>query len=283
MPGWFVEMASFSIGDIRFHYEVLGEGLPLIYSHGLSGSAERIREFVQDLPGVQSIIYDNRAHGRTAPLGQASDLTFDRMSLDMVALMDHLELHNAVIGGVSMGAGIALAFALRWPHRVRALILNRPAWLDSPSPDNLAFARIIADLIERYGKENAVAAFRTTAYYSALNGISPKTVESLIATMQEADPRMLVMQYRSVPTSAPVDSMERLRQVRVPSLVLGNHDDPIHPLRIAEALASHLPEATLRMISSRYVDAVRHLAEFRAEVVAFISNIARAQAHRESV
>jgi pimeloyl-ACP methyl ester carboxylesterase len=128
------------------YYEESGDGPPLIFSHGLGGSHDRARELVGTLPGVRTIIYDNRGHGRTGGAGA----TFDVMVGDREALMDHLGIDAAVVGGVSMGAGIAAAFALRAPKRVRALVLARPAWLDAPNPPNLEPARQLAQLRLRF-------------------------------------------------------------------------------------------------------------------------------------
>ena len=68
-----------------------------------------------DLPGVRVILYDNRGHGRTSGIGDASRLTFPLMAEDMAALLDHLAVPAAAVGGVSMGAGISMAFCLKYP------------------------------------------------------------------------------------------------------------------------------------------------------------------------
>src|SRR6266404_336054 len=49
---------------------------------------------------------------------------------DLIAFMDHLQLQMAVLGGISMGAAVALKAALRYPERCLALVLCRPAWLN---------------------------------------------------------------------------------------------------------------------------------------------------------
>lgn len=264
------DMAYFSSGGIRFYYEVLGEGAPLLYSHGLGGDARRIRDFVNQLPGIRAIIYDNRGHGRTAPLGDSSALTFQQMADDMADLLDHLSISDAWVGGASMGAGVALAFALQRAQRVRGLILNRPAWLDAPCPANLAFAPLMADLVERHGADGAAVAFEKTAYYRSMLGISPGTAESLLSILKESDPQALMATYRSIPLSTPVDTIQRLRGLQVPALVIGNRDDPIHPLSIAEAWAGFLPNAHLKVIPSRFLDPAEHLFQFRAAVRGFL-------------
>src|SRR4051794_30187320 len=103
-------MPLLETGDAELYYEVMGEGRPLVFSHGLGGSVDRVQEFVTGLPGVRAILYDNRSHGRTrVPPG--AELSFNGMAGDIPMLLDHLSVRQAVVGGVSMGAGIALAFA----------------------------------------------------------------------------------------------------------------------------------------------------------------------------
>lgn len=267
-------MDCFARDGIEFHYEALGRGRPLIFSHGLAGSMERVREFVENLPDVQAVIYDNRAHGRTQPLGDTGALTFARMADDMAALLDHLSIAGAIVGGVSMGAGIALACALRHPSRAKALVFSRPAWLDAPSPGNLGFAPVLADLIERHGLNETLAAFQDTEYYRALLSIAPGALESLLGTLREArDTEALAAAYRRIPLSTPVDSMDRLRELRIPALVLGNANDPFHPVSIAETWARRLPEGRLQVIPSRFYNAAEHLRQFRAAIQDFLAGV----------
>ncbi len=58
---------------------------------------------------------DCRGHGRTVPLGNRHFLRFNSFSNDIINLLDHLNLPKVVMGGISMGAGIALNFAVRYP------------------------------------------------------------------------------------------------------------------------------------------------------------------------
>jgi pimeloyl-ACP methyl ester carboxylesterase len=62
-------MPSFLHEGIEFYYEVSGKGHPFLFSHGLGGNLERVREFIAGLPDLQIILYENRAHGRTRPIG----------------------------------------------------------------------------------------------------------------------------------------------------------------------------------------------------------------------
>src|SRR5690606_31263385 len=112
-------------------------GAPFVFQHGLGGDTHQILDLYSPPPGVRLITLDSRAHGATEPLGDATMLHFSALADDLVALLDHLGLASAVIGGISMGAGVALNVALRHPQRLQGLILSRPAWLDRPLPPNL--------------------------------------------------------------------------------------------------------------------------------------------------
>jgi pimeloyl-ACP methyl ester carboxylesterase len=266
-------MPNLHNNGIDFYYEVHGHGDPFVFSHGLSGNLERVKEFVVNLPGTRTILYDNRAHGRTKPLGDTASLNFARMADDIAGLLDHLAVEKAVVGGVSMGAGIALAFGLRHGKRARGLVFSRPAWLDRPSPPNLGFAPIIADIVERHGIAGAVPIFEQTEYYRNMLSISPGTADSLRTLLRDADEAALLATYRNIPVSTPVDCMDSLRMLRVPALVIGNQNDPIHPFGFAEAWARTLPGSRFQEIVSRFVDADEHTRQFRGAVTEYLLDL----------
>jgi len=112
-------MPYFRRENMDFYFEEYGSGQPFVFSHGLGGNLTQARDLVGDLPAVRLIIYDNRGHGRTSGTGDPARLTFPVMAEDMAALLDFLAIPQAVIGGVSMGAGISTAFALNNPARTQ--------------------------------------------------------------------------------------------------------------------------------------------------------------------
>lgn len=130
-------MPSFDHDAVRFHYRTAGyeDGLPVFLAHGLGGDvAQPFGLFAPPL-GIRLLSFGCRGHGNTRPLGDPEKLGFTPFANDLVAVMDHLAIERAVIGGMSMGAGVALHATLRYPTRARALILVRPAWLDGPMPE----------------------------------------------------------------------------------------------------------------------------------------------------
>jgi pimeloyl-ACP methyl ester carboxylesterase len=113
------------LNGIEINYEVHGEGTPLVLAHGYTASLDMWREQVPALSAKHRlVIYDTRGHGETtapADLGRY-EIARDYVA-DQLALMDHLDIEQAYVGGLSMGGMIAQEFALQHPRRVRALLL----------------------------------------------------------------------------------------------------------------------------------------------------------------
>ncbi len=118
-------MPSAQLNGIEIHYEESGAGTPLVLTHGYSASlamwAEQVPVFAEK---YRVVTYDTRGHGQTtAPSNMEQyGLATDSVA-DLLALMDHLEIGEAYVGGLSMGGMIAQEFALQHADRVKALLL----------------------------------------------------------------------------------------------------------------------------------------------------------------
>src|SRR6185436_20093768 len=108
-------------------------------------------ELFQPPAGIRLLTFDCRGHGETRPLGPEEKISVEQFTDDLRAFLEHLRLEHAVVGGISMGAAIALRFALEHPERVRGLVLSRPAWLDESRVDNMKVFATLAEYSRRYG------------------------------------------------------------------------------------------------------------------------------------
>ena len=128
-------------------------------------------------PGVRLIGMDFRGHGETRPLGDEAKLRIECLADDLVALLDHLEIDRAVVGGISLGAAVSANLALRHPERVLGLVLSRPAWIDHPLPENVWLFTTIAELLRTVGAKEGLEQFRRTeriaSRWSAIRRIAP--------------------------------------------------------------------------------------------------------------
>ena len=135
-------MPFFRRDELTFHYvdTTAGEGVegttPFVFQHGLGGDVEQPSGVLRPPPGVRLLSFDCRGHGKTRPVGAPERFTITAFADDLAAFLDEVEIEDAIVGGISMGAAVALNFALRYPDRLRGLVLSRPAWLDSPTMAN---------------------------------------------------------------------------------------------------------------------------------------------------
>jgi pimeloyl-ACP methyl ester carboxylesterase len=121
-------MAEIMNAGVRIHYEVEGNGPPLILQHGFSQSLAdwRIAGYVAALRDHRRLILvDARGHGNSDKPHEAAAYTVDHYAADIVAVLDALNLERADYWGYSMGGWIGFGMAKHAPERLRALILGR--------------------------------------------------------------------------------------------------------------------------------------------------------------
>jgi pimeloyl-ACP methyl ester carboxylesterase len=250
-----------------------GPGVLLL--HGLGGESSQPWSFLTDGAGFPRLAPDLRAHGRTRCIGPDNAFTFDGLADDVIALLDFLGVTGPVLAvGVSMGAAIALNLALRWPGRLAALVLIRPAWLDQPLPAHLAVFPLVASLLRAHGAEAGLAEFERTAAYRQVLGESAATAASLRGQFTAKRAAERAARLDLMPRSVPYPDVTDLRRVRLPALVLGAPRDPTHPLAVAEATAAALPDAPLRLLPERDFDAAAQLDQVRRETARFLHDVA---------
>jgi pimeloyl-ACP methyl ester carboxylesterase len=128
-----------NIRGIKMYYETYGQGQPLLIIHGNGGS---INNFVFQIPYFMKhykvIIADSRAQGKTKD--NADSLSYEMMTDDYAALLDHLKIDSANVIGWSDGGINGLLLAIRHPKKVKKLaITGANLWPDSSAVDPFAF------------------------------------------------------------------------------------------------------------------------------------------------
>jgi len=115
--------ADVAVNGISLHYELRGEGLPLLLLHGGTGChADWVyagREFFER--EYRLIIPDARGHGRST--NHQPNITHRQCALDTLALLDHLKIEPCKAIGVSMGGNILLHMATMQPERIEAMVI----------------------------------------------------------------------------------------------------------------------------------------------------------------
>lgn len=251
-----------------------GSGIPLVLLHAFPLSSTMWSAQRVALTDVARVLTpDSRGFGRS-PQPDGAEPTLDAYADDVAQLLDRAGLDTVVLGGLSMGGYVAMAFARRHPDRLRGLVLaDTKAGADPPAAaDN---RRRIADLL--------TADPRSTVL---VEEILPK----LLGTTTTTERPDLVAQVQAWVGAAPAagaawaqramaarpDSFATLRAVAVPALVVVGEEDELSPVTDAEAMTVALPDADLVTIpGAGHLSAVERPAEFTAALRAFLTTRVR--------
>jgi len=253
--------SEFLHDGIHFNYQDAGRGVPFFFLHGLGADVTQPFGLFRPPAGFRLLSFDCRAHGQTCPVGPDEKIGFASFADDLLALMDHLGIGRAVVGGISMGAGVALNFTLRYPGRVRALILQRPAWLDGPRDENVEVYSTMAQMIRRHGAQKGLEIFKLSALYKNVLQQAPNVAKSLVAQFQHPRAVEMAVLLERIPLDAPNHDRTEWHAINVPTLVLANRQDPVHPFEYGETLAREIPGAEFKELTPKSVSVDKHNAE----------------------
>ena len=237
-------------GEVELHVEAVGTGPPVVLAHGFGGSARNFRPQVRALRNrYRMVLYDARGHARSAAPMDPALYTAEQLVMDVGRVLDREHVAQAVVGGLSMGAGTALGFALARPERVRALVLAAfpPGAQEGREDDlrQLEWARGFADAIETKGLEVAGAEFA----WGPRSGFDAATARLVRQGMLEQPPQALAHLLRQVLAEqhSAAQLAPQLRELRVPALILVGAQDRLS-LGPSEVLARSLRGARLVVI-----------------------------------
>jgi pimeloyl-ACP methyl ester carboxylesterase len=195
--------------------------------------------------GNRVITFDPLGHGAS---DRPQDMTLYSMSAfarQAVALLDHLEIDQAVVGGTSLGANITLEIASIAPERLRGMIVEMPV-LDNAIP---ACAAAFTPLLFALTFGEPVMKRISGALRAIPTGRAPFLVQVGVDWIaQEPGPSGAVLHGILFGRTAP-HKKERMT-FQAPALVIGHPRDPVHPFSDADMLAGELPNARLIDASS---------------------------------
>ncbi len=259
---------------IRFYFEVSGSGGPLVvFQHGLGGEVSQPQGILGGSVRLRALSFDCRGHGRTEPLGPPNRLKFSTFAGDLYTILDAVHAGAVAVGGISMGAGVALHFALRYPARVKALILSRPAWLDVPRPANLEILRSLSRWLHEWGPHHARELLMGDAEFQRIQTISRDNAGSILRQLDRPNIEATIATLASLPADTPCPTPKAWRAVAVPTLVLVNGSDALHPIEYGQRLAAEIPHARLVEIAPKTIDPVLHVREAREAIEGFIAEV----------
>jgi pimeloyl-ACP methyl ester carboxylesterase len=228
--------------------ESFGSGPPLIAAHGLSGNRHTTRRQLEALANrYRIIVYDQRGHNDSTPITNPSLYNYDRMAEDMRAVMDAYGIDKAIVQGESMGAATTLLFALKYPHRVRALLLTGPAFGDEPNPE-IPSLHHMATEIKQYGLDEylRLSAQRMRENWGASEEVITAVHEMQCSHQQDS----LITALETVKDWVIFDDLAEIAQLTMPICIIAWPNDPLHPIDLAHRMCALLPQAQLETVPS---------------------------------
>jgi pimeloyl-ACP methyl ester carboxylesterase len=254
------------------YYDAARGNVPVVLQHGLCGSAQQTAEAFPEDEGLRLLTLECRGHG-SSPIGPAKDISIACFADDVIALIEAERLTPVILGGISMGAAIALRIAVRRPDLVRALILARPAWVTDAAPANMRPNIEVGELLAGASTSSARALFAQSATARRLAAEAPDNLTSLLGFFDRQPQDVTSTLLRRISADGPGVSADEVRAVAVPALVIGHGVDLIHPWSHAISLAAVLPLSRLVEITPKAVSRTAHVDDMHAAMAQFIRSI----------
>ena len=242
-------MPTAPVNGTHLHYELRGsEGPPVLLIMGMRSRGLGWTRVAEDLARDHRVVfYDHRGIGESAPLEQPTSM--GEMAQDALALADHLGWKRPHVAGVSMGGMVAQNLAVDHPDSLRTLSLVATT-ANGPSVQRPSKGTAMIYVRTQIGSVKArLRALAELIYSQAYR--SGRDHDELLAELSRAFGHVQKGTWRAqFRAMAGHDTRERLREVGVPSLVVGAGLDKLVPMRHAEDLHDRLPGSTFERFES---------------------------------
>ena len=203
------------VNGLKLYYETHGAGRPLILLHGGLGSGEMFGPILPALTERHQVIApDLQGHGRTADIDRPIDIRL--MADDIAALIDHLGLDQPDVVGYSLGGGVALLTAIKYPAQIRRLVA---------ASAHIRRDAIYPDMLAQQGQVSGAAAelLKDTPMYQLYQRVAPRPGDF---------PRLLDKMGAGM--ARDFDLTEQVRGIQVPTLIAAADADMAPPSHYAE-------------------------------------------------
>lgn len=252
-------MAMLAREGVNIYYETHGEGPVILLSHGYSATSQMWQGQIEALSRKNKLVlWDMRGHGRSDYPDDQSLYSEEATVGDMLALLDKVGAKTAIVGGLSLGGYMSLAFHASHPDRVRALLIidTGPGYKNDAAREG--WNQNSLRTAERYEKEGL----------AVLGSASAER-----ATAQHRDAKGLVRAARGMLTQKNPRVIESLPNIKVPSIVIvGEKDTPF--LAASDYMTAKIPGAEKAVIpDAGHAANIDQPAPFNAAVESFIAKL----------
>lgn len=262
----------FSHADLNFCVARSFDGPDFIFQHGLCGDAAQPADVFPAHIGWSCVTLECRGHGQSEA-GSPEGFSIGTFADDLAAYIEARGGAPVVIGGISMGAAIALRLAVKRPDLVRALVITRPAWRVDAAPHNMQPNALVGELLRTYPAQEARQRFDASATAAMLAQQAPDNLASLRGFFMRQPLSVTAELLSRISADGPGVSQSEVRALTLPTLVIGHERDYVHPLELARELADMIPAARLAIITPKAIDPAQYKADFGAALTQFLKEL----------
>ncbi len=269
-------MPTFVHAGQRLSYEVHGEGLRnVVLLPGLLLPSRMHDPLARDLAhrGNRVITFDFLGHGESDKPRDMWRYSIPIFGREVVALLDHLELDEAIVGGTSLGANATLEAASLAPSRVRGMVIEMPVLDNALLGCAIAFTPLLISLTFGAPITRTVAAGLRRV--PRVFGHYPDIFLDWVS--RDPGPSSAILQGIFFGRTAP--PREERKTFEAPALILGHPRDVIHPFSDAKMLSEELPHAQLIEANSLFELRMRP-QRLTNEIAAFVDDCWRPRPRR---
>ncbi|MCP9452802.1 MAG: alpha/beta hydrolase [Nitrospira sp.] len=260
-----------SVNGISLAYSDHGKGLPLIFLHAFPLDRTMWEPQVEALSSeFRTITVDLRGHGESdAPLWR---YTLDQAADDVVALMDHLSIEQAVMIGLSMGGYILFAFYRRYANRVKGLVLaNTRAQADTEEGKQLRFQ--MAQIAYRQGPAAIADLMIPKLLSPAAIETNPNLVQKVRTIIERTEVSGIAGDLMAMAERP--DSIPLLRTMTCPVHIIAGEMDRATLPTDAQLMADCIPHSRLTIIAGAgHLSNLEQPDDFSRTVREFARNLA---------
>jgi pimeloyl-ACP methyl ester carboxylesterase len=233
-----------TIDGVEIGYEDRGHGPAVLLLHAFPLGRFMWDAQSESLSATHRVVrFDARGFGESGP--SAGPLTMERIADDGAALLDHLGIERAVVGGCSMGGYAAFAFVRRHPQRLAGLVLQDTR-AGADSAEAKASRSTLAAKVLAEGASAAAEAFLPKLVGETTRRDRPALVAGLRERILATPPLGIANALHGL--GARADSRETLPTIAVPTLVIVGSEDLLTPASEAATMAAAIPRARLDVI-----------------------------------
>jgi pimeloyl-ACP methyl ester carboxylesterase len=238
---------DFDFDGHRLVYDEYGSGAKVVVLlPGLLFSRKMHRPLAETLSerGYRVLCLDPLGHGDSDRPPEMPNYSMAGFGRQAIALLDHVEVKQAVIGGTSLGANATLEATVAAPERVRGMLVEMPVLDNALLGCALAFTPLLVGLT--FGAPVARVVGRAARIAPRTGSLLPDMMLEWVS--QDPKPSASVLQGLFFGRVAP--PTEERRAIKQETLVIGHYRDPIHPFSDSDMLVRELPNAHLVQASS---------------------------------